>query len=448
MVVRKLWVPSLDARPSERAPLSTARGQAYSLETASDPFYPRGEVRADPVPLRRSDVIDLKNKDQPKRSATQDSVDNEDFVVHQDELEHSLREWALCASLCNQATLHRSTEDDGKWEANGDPTEIALQVAAHKLGHGKPFLTHVKHHLTRTSSVRSDKPVVAGMKGHYEQLVEHPFDSTVKRMAIAYIFHPEDKSEGHILCMLKGAVERVLERCTTIHDERLTETHQSDIISKMDALAAQGLRVLGLASRRVSLSSAEKLKSMPRDEFEAQFSFLGLAGIFDPPRPESAGAVAECLRAGITPRMLTGDHPATATAIALSIGILPRTYPKEAVMTGPQFDALSNEQIDELSELPLVVARCAPETKVRMVDAIHRREMRTVMTGDGVNDAPSLKRADVGVGMGSGSDVAKQSSNLVLADDNFATICRAIRKGRSVFKNLAKFLLVRWIKGR
>jgi P-type E1-E2 ATPase len=111
-------------------------------------------------------------------------------------------------------------------------------------------------------------------------------------------------------------------------------------------------------------------------------------------------------------------------------------------MTGQQFDALSDEQVDALDELPVVVARCAPETKVRMVDAIHRRKQTTVMTGDGVNDAPSLKRADVGVGMGTGSDVAKQSSNLVLADDNFATICRAIRKGRSVFKNLAKFLLV------
>ena len=112
------------------------------------------------------------------------------------------------------------------------------------------------------------------------------------------------------------------------------------------------------------------------------------------------------------------------------------------VMTGQQFDALSNAEVDALEELPLVVARCAPETKVRMVDAIHRRGQHTVMTGDGVNDSPALKRADVGVGMGTGSDVAKQSSNLVLADDNLATICRAIRKGRSVFRNLAKFLLV------
>jgi len=363
MVVRKLWVPSMDARPAERAPLSTDRGQAYSLETASDPFYPRGEVRADPVPLRQKGTLDLKDKEKPARQDSSDEVDNQDFVVHHDELEESLRDWALCASLCNQATLSRSHEEDGKWEANGDPTEIALQVAAHKLGHGKPFLTHARHNLTRTTSVRSDKPVVAGLRGWYEQLVEHPFDSTVKRMGIAYVFHSDDKAEGHVLCLLKGAVERVLERCTTIHGQPLTEAHKSDIISKMDILAAQGLRVLGLASKRTPTSSADKIKALPRDDFEKDFTFLGLAGIFDPPRPESAGAVADCLRAGITPRMLTGDHPATATAIALSIGILTRNYPKEAVMTGPQFDALSNDQVDALEELPLVVARCAPRLK-------------------------------------------------------------------------------------
>jgi len=126
--------------------------------------------------------------------------------------------------------------------------------------------------------------------------------------------------------------------------------------------------------------------------------------------------------------MLTGDHPATATAIALQIGILPdKNYPRSAVMTGQQFDALSNAEVDALPDLPLVVARCAPETKVRMVDALHRRHQTTAMTGDGVNDSPALKRADVGVAMGTGSDVAKQSARIVLTDDNFASIIVAIR---------------------
>jgi len=197
-----------------------------------------------------------------------------------------------------------------------------------------------------------------------------------------------------------------------------------------------------LCGKRLPSTSAHETELLPRDQFERDFTFLGLAGIFDPPRIESAGAVADCLRAGITPCMLTGDHSATATAIALSIGTLGKTYSKDMVMTGQQFDALTDEQVDALQELPLVVARCAPETKVRIVDAIHRRGMMTVMTGDGVNDAGSLKRADVSVGMGSGSDVAKQSASVVLAEDYFATIFPAIRKGRSVFKNLCKLLMV------
>lgn len=449
MVVRKFWIPAADARESESAPLDTARGQAYSFETGSDPFYPRGVVTADTKEIQSvaQPTIDLKNKkeDGAEDSSSDDVVEDPDDIengIHHENLEENMRNMALCASLCNQATLHRSEEG---WEANGDPTEVALQVAAHKLGRGKPFLTHKKDdkHLQRQPSRASHRPPVAGVAGHYELIVEHPFDSSVKRMSIAYKFVPERGSDEkpHVVCFLKGAVERVLDRCTQVVGGDLSQERTDHILKKMDALAEQGLRVLGLTGKIMSADDADKVKTMSRDDFETGFSFLGLAGIFDPPRKESAGAVADCWRAGITPRMLTGDHPATATAIALSIGIIDKSYDKTSVMTGQQFDALSNQQIDELPHLPLVVARCAPETKVRMVDAIHRRNQHTVMTGDGVNDSPALKRADVGVGMGTGSDVAKQSSNLVLADDNFATICRAIRKGRSVFRNLAKFLL-------
>ncbi|ODN73715.1 potassium/sodium efflux P-type ATPase, fungal-type, variant [Cryptococcus amylolentus CBS 6039] len=474
MVVRKLWVPTIDHRPSQPSPLDTKGGQAYSFETGSDPFYPRGVVRADRQKIIQvADTLDLKH---PQRQESTDSsssssedpeereVENQEQVVHVEELEDGLRKLALCASLCNVATLSRPVDEDSQWEANGDPTEVALQVAAHKLGHGKPFLTHHAKHASaggkagKADSVRSGhsaRPLVFGVKGHFEQLVEHPFDSTVKRMSIAYTFHPADSSpsapssshaqpqDGYVACFLKGAVERVFERCTKVGDkgEELTQDKKDDVLKKVDALAAQGLRVLALCGKTYPSKMADEIKHTPRDEFERDFTFLGLAGIYDPPRKESPGAVADCYRAGITPRMLTGDHPATATAIALNIGILEKSYGKESVMTGQQFDALSDEEVDALPELPLVVARCAPETKVRMVDAIHRRGQKTVMTGDGVNDSPALKRADVGVGMGTGSDVAKQSSRIVLSDDNFSTIIRAIRKGRSVFKNLAKFLL-------
>ncbi|WVR03068.1 potassium/sodium efflux P-type ATPase, fungal-type [Kwoniella sp. DSM 27419] len=451
MVVRKFWVPVLDYRANESAPLNSKRGQAYSFETGSDPFYPRGAVQADRTEISSSGaVLDLKRKPQRQQSvdsneeADERELEDAENVIPVDELETGLRDLALCASLCNQATLSRPQDDDSQWEANGDPTEIALQVAAHKLGHGKPFLTHSRPQPGRTHSVRSGhsgRPLVTGTRGHYEQIIEHPFDSTVKRMSIAYKFVPDDGKDAHVQCLLKGAIERVFEKCTGIHGEPLTEERQADIMAKVDALAAQGLRVLALCGKKLPVHAADEIKNMSRENFENDFTFLGLAGIFDPPRKESPGAVADCLRAGITPRMLTGDHPATATAIALNIGILDKAYGKEAVMTGQQFDALSDDQIDQLPELPLVVARCAPETKVRMVDAIHRRGQKTVMTGDGVNDSPALKRADVGVGMGTGSDVAKQSARIVLSDDNFSTIIRAIRKGRSVFKNLAKFLL-------
>ncbi|WVQ72212.1 potassium/sodium efflux P-type ATPase, fungal-type [Cryptococcus sp. DSM 104548] len=463
MVVRKFWVPTIDHRPSQPSPLDTRAGQGYSFETGSDPFYPRGVVRADRQKITKAaDTLDLKSPQRQGSTGSSSSsddpddreVENQEQVVHVEELEDNLRKLALCASLCNVATLSRPVDDDAQWEANGDPTEVALQVAAHKLGHGKPFLTHHAKQASssgggvgKAESVRSgqsSRPLVFGVKGHFEQLVEHPFDSTVKRMSIAYTFHPADSSQdGYIACYLKGAVERVFERCTRVGDkgEEVTPGRKDEILQKVDALAAQGLRVLALCGKTLPAKLADETKHLPRDAFEQSFTFLGLAGIYDPPRKESPGAVADCYRAGITPRMLTGDHPATATAIALNIGILEKGYGRGAVMTGVEFDRMSEEEVDGLEELPLVVARCAPETKVRMVDAIHRRGQKTVMTGDGVNDSPALKRADVGVGMGTGSDVAKQSSRIVLSDDNFSTIIRAIRKGRSVFKNLAKFLL-------
>ncbi|KAG8792939.1 hypothetical protein FRC16_011214 [Serendipita sp. 398] len=286
--------------------------------------------------------------------------------------------------------------------------------------------------------------------GHYEMLVEHPFDSTIKRMSTVWKFIPEnandDRGDYDLVVYVKGAVERILDRCTHIglgeNKIPLTEEGKDEIIERMDTLAAEGLRVLCLAGKYISNASKEEVKSIPRDEIENNCCFLGLAGIYDPPRPESHGAVMDALRAGIVVRMLTGDHAATAASIARSVGILNDTHGPLAVMTGQEFDALTDEQVDAIPELPVVLSRCSPETKTRMVDALHRRGQKTVMTGDGVNDSPALKRADVGVAMGlNGSDVAKGASDIVLADDNFSTIVRAIRKGRSVFQNLSKFLV-------
>jgi P-type Na+/K+ transporter len=230
-------------------------------------------------------------------------------------------------------------------------------------------------------------------------LVEHPFDSTIKRMTTAWEFVPNDAtddSDKTLTVYMKGAVERILERCSHIGmgDDRveLTQASHDKIIARMDALAAQGLRVLCLAGKLVQYSKRETIRTMTREELENDCGVLGLVGIYDPPRDESAGAVADAIRAGIVPRMLTGDHAATAASIARLVGILTKDHGPNAIMTGQQFDSLKDSEIDALPELPVVVARCSPETKVRMIEALHRRGRKAVMTGDGVNDSPSNSR--------------------------------------------------------
>ena len=190
-------------------------------------------------------------------------------------------------------------------------------------------------------------------------------------------------------------------------------------------------------------------KNTTRESVERDATLLGLVGLYDPPRDESRAAVRECHKAGIKVHMLTGDHPETASAIAKAVGIIPQNLAERApeiaktmVMTAAEFDALTDQEIDNLQSLPLVIARCAPNTKVRMIDALHRRKAYAAMTGDGVNDSPSLKKADVGIAMGlNGSDVAKDASEIVLTDDNFASVVNAVEEGRRMFDNISKFVL-------
>ncbi|KAM0791876.1 hypothetical protein ACM66B_004131 [Microbotryomycetes sp. NB124-2] len=326
------------------------------------------------------------------------------------------------ASMCNVAKVFQGEEG---WMARGDPTECAIQVLAHRFDWG------------RQSKTEGDKP-------EWTQLAEYPFDSDLKRMSVIY-----KRTDGKRFVFMKGAVERILDACKDIQledgpasiDDAMTE----EILANVEALAEQGLRVLALAQKPWTGND----KDNDRGEVESDMTLQGLVGLYDPPRPETQGAVRRCHHAGIQVHMLTGDHAATARAIALQVGILPRNInalSKEStdamVMTAAQFDKLSDEQVDALPILPLVIARCAPHTKVRMVDALHRRNAFCAMTGDGVNDSPSLKRADVGIAMGmNGSDVAKDASDIVLTDDNFASILNAIEEGRRMFDNIKKFVL-------
>lgn len=318
----------------------------------------------------------------------------------------NLRGLLETVALCNNAGV---TQREATWTALGEPTEIALQVLAMRFGMGKPDL------------LSDEKTTLVS---------EFPFDSTCKRMTVVY----ETADQGELLtAYTKGAVEAILPLL------QITDAKQREISAMADTLAAEGLRVLCVTKRAATATQLSK-----RETAEADLDFVGLVGLYDPPRVESAPAVLKCQRAGITVHMLTGDHVKTATAIAREVGILPPAaagapVDPQSIMQASAFDALSNAQIDAMDRLPLVLARCSPSTKVRMVEAMHRRRAFCVMTGDGVNDSPALKKSDVGIAMGmNGSDVAKEAADMVLTDDNFASIVTAVEEGRRLFDNIQK----------
>lgn len=233
----------------------------------------------------------------------------------------------------------------------------------------------------------------------------------------------------------KGAPEAIIPSLSISDDERRV------IRETADRMAGEGLRVLCIAYKRSSIDNDKEVST--RSAAESNLQFGGLVGLYDPPRVETAAAVRKCQMAGITVHMLTGDHIKTATAIASEVGILDRVAAiaksRHLVIPADEFDKLTDEEVDQIEELPLVIARCSPATKVRMVEAMHRRQAFCVMTGDGVNDSPALKRADVGIAMGkNGSDVAKEAADMVLTDDNFSSIVKAVEEGRRLFDNIQK----------
>ena len=371
MIARGAWMPGVGT---------------YTIENSTAPQDPTiGDVRFHPDSPSK---IDLK----AGGDAFGERVTTEKL---QPATSKGLEEFLNVASLANLAAVKK--KDDGNWEAHGDPTEIAIQVFAARFG------------LDRSRMTKGDTAT-------WEDLVELPFDSDVKRMSVIM-----RHSSGKAYAFTKGAVERVIQSCTSVAtglDEfgGITDEFRDDVLRNMEALASLGLRVLALASKPFE-GEVKKGADIPRATVESNLVFRGLIGLYDPPRPESAPAVRRCHEAGIEVHMLTGDHPETAKAIAVEVGILPsvermkrisREVAKYLVVAASDFDELTDEQVDNLPVLPLVVARCAPSTKVRMIEALHRRGRFCAMTGDGVNDSPSLKRADVGIAMGqAGSDVAK-----------------------------------------
>ncbi len=302
--------------------------------------------------------------------------------------EGDLSALARAAALCNDAALHQR---HGGWVVEGDPMEGALLAFAGK----------------------------AGVSALDRRLDAIPFDSRHRFMAVL-----TESPAGRIV-HVKGAPERVLGMCRDIDRQHWHE--------RAEALARRGLRVLALAER---VETADRIA--PRS-LEDGLTFLGLVGLIDPPRPEAIAAVAECRAAGIRVKMITGDHAGTAAAIARQIGL----ENPDRVLTGADLDALDDGRLaDEVKGID-VFARTSPEHKLRLVTALQAHSLSVAMTGDGVNDAPALKRADAGIAMGlKGSEAAKEAADLVLADDNFASIAAAVREGRTVWDNLKK--VVSW----
>jgi len=302
-----------------------------------------------------------------------------------------------CGVLCNNAERAPESEDR---EYYGDPTEVALLVAARK----------------------------AGIAPDVERVREIPFSSERKRMTVVVEEH------GDYTAYTKGAAETVLERCDRVlvdgRTEELTDERRRQILDRHDAFAGDALRVLAFARRDVADPEADE------DALEAGLTFLGLQGMIDPPRAEVDTAVGDCRDAGIRVVMVTGDNLETAKAIGAEIGFDP-----EGATTGTEVEKLSDEELRSTVEDVEVFARMAPDHKVRVLQALQANDHRVAMTGDGVNDAPGVRNADVGIAMGiRGTDVTREASDMVLQDDNFVTIRDAIAEGRGIFDNIRKFV--------
>jgi Ca2+-transporting ATPase len=315
------------------------------------------------------------------------------------------------ADRASNAVLH---ERNGRWAVHGDPTEGALIVAARKAG-----------------------LEAEALNARLERIGEVPFSSERKLMSTV---HSDAEQKERLLVFTKGAPDVLLARCTQelVGDEikPLTEERRAEILESNEELAGEALRTLAVSFRTLPKDALRKTE-FDGEDVEKDLVFLGLIGMIDPPRREAKDAVARAMAAGVRPIMITGDHPKTATVIAAELGI---PIHGEAV-TGAELEKMPEEKLDRTVQEVSVYARVNPEHKLRIVKALQRAGSIVAMTGDGVNDAPALKTADIGVAMGiTGTDVSKEASDVVLADDNFATIVAAVEEGRAIFSNIRKFL--------
>jgi Ca2+-transporting ATPase len=337
---------------------------------------------------------------------------------HRDALARILR----AAALANDATL---TCRDERWSVEGDPTEGALLVAARKFDIAEVEL------------------------GRYPRIGEIPFTSERKRHTTVHLDHAR---LGQLHVLVKGAPELLLDRCRHVHDNGevvpLTDERRAALLQRNESLARQALRTLAIATRTIpsstlgidtqSVAVGTATLDLP-ESIEDDLELLGFVGMIDPPRVEAKAAVATAKRAHIRTVMITGDHPATAEAIARELMIFETGA---RLVTGAELSAMSEAELDAVVEQVRVFARVDPEHKLRIIRALQRKGHIVAMTGDGINDAPALKAANIGVAMGiTGTDVSKEAAHIVLTDDNFASIVSAIEEGRSIYDNIQKYLL-------
>jgi len=312
------------------------------------------------------------------------------------------------SALCNDAKL---VNDKGKWTISGDTTEGALLAAATKAG-------------------------IIVEKLNHDRIDEIPFTSERKRMTTVHVIPESEKK----LVLIKGAPEVVLERCNHIFVDgkvtTLSQAKKNNVLEVNEKMASDALRILALAYKEEDDIPDE----LDEKEFEKNYIFLGLVGMIDPPRPEVKEALKLCDDAGIKVVMITGDHKLTAVAVAKELGIIKDN--SSMILTGIELEGMSEEDFDRIVENVKVYARVSPQHKMKIVQALKEKGYVVAMTGDGINDATALKMADIGIAMGiTGTEVTKETSDMILADDNFATIVNAVKEGRRIFDNIKKYLI-------
>ncbi len=332
------------------------------------------------------------------------------FENRKTEPDEGLRALLTAAILCNDAKMEKDPASD-RWIIKGDPTEGALIVAAAKANIWK-------------TELEQQQP----------RLGELPFSSETKRMTTVHM------DSGRKMAYMKGASEVVLSKCTRFwangETSELTDDVRANILKANEAMAKKALRNLGFAIRELP-----ETVGAYDDRIEKDFTFVGIAGMIDPPREEVKEALCTCRKAGITVVMVTGDHKLTAVAVAKELNLLGENQERDQVLTGAELEKLDDEQLAEIVEKVVIYARVSPAHKIRIIKAWKAKGKVVAMTGDGVNDAPALKSSDIGVSMGiTGTEVTKEASDMVLTDDNFASIVKAVREGREIYDNIKKYL--------